>query len=178
MIVTLIGYRACGKSSVGPLLAKRLNCSCIDSDYQVEALAGKSIAEIFQEDGEATFRKLETDVLQQLLLETDLVIAAGGGAILAEVNRQRMRSAGPVVWLEASVPTLAARLTNDQSSATRRPSLTGQSISEEIQQVLEARIPLYQQTATIIIDADHAAPEQLADQIFMQVSSLQNKGFV
>lgn len=176
MIVTLIGYRGCGKSSVGPLLAARLGCDCVDSDDQVEVAAGKSIAEIFQQDGEAAFRQIETDVLNQLLLRSNLVVAAGGGAILAEINRQRMRSAGPVVWLKASVATLAARITSDQTSATRRPSLTGRTVESEIADVLNTRIPLYQQAATMTVDADFASPEQLAAQIFAALNSTQNEG--
>jgi len=69
MIVTLIGYRGCGKSSVGPILADMLGCLCVDSDDRIETAAGKSIAEIFKHDGEAAFRRLETNILTDLLTQ-------------------------------------------------------------------------------------------------------------
>lgn len=171
MIVTLIGYRGCGKSSVGPVLAARLGCECLDSDDCVEAAAGRSIQEIFARDGEPVFRQLETTVLRQLCAQSSLVIAAGGGAILAEANQQMMQAAGPVVWLRASVDTLADRITGDASSAARRPSLTGQSVTDEIADVLAVRTPLYQTTATLIVEADRETPEQIADRIVAQLTA-------
>ncbi|MCP4787565.1 MAG: shikimate kinase [Fuerstiella sp.] len=165
MIVTLIGYRGCGKSSVGPLLAARLQCRCVDSDDEIESSSGKTIGEIFADDGESTFRALETEVLTQLLNKPPVVIAAGGGAILAPVNRELMKEAGPVVWLTASVATLASRIGRDGTSQRRRPSLTGKSIDDEVADVLEARLPLYKDAATITIDAESESPLQIADRI-------------
>ena len=162
MIVTLIGYRGCGKSSVGPVLAELLNCTCVDSDDEVEARAGKSIAAIFAEDGESVFRKMETEVLAHLFSKPNHIIAAGGGAVLAEVNRQRMRQAGPVVWLNVSAETLASRIYGDSASPTRRPSLTGKSIEEEVAEVLQNRLPLYRDAATITVAADEAGPDEIA----------------
>ncbi len=165
MIVTLIGYRGCGKSSVGPLLAARLQCRCVDSDNEVELSSGKSIGEIFADDGESTFRALETEVLTKLLKNPPAVIAAGGGAILAPGNRELMKQAGPVVWLTASVATLASRIGGDGTSQQRRPSLTGQTIEEEVADVLESRLALYKETATFTIDAESESPQQIADRI-------------
>ncbi|MEZ6123472.1 MAG: shikimate kinase AroL [Planctomycetaceae bacterium] len=174
MIVTLIGYRGCGKSSVGPLLADRLGCRCADSDLLIEQRAGKSIARIFAEDGEPAFRSLESEVLNDLLTQPSLVIAAGGGAILSEANRQRMRQAGPVVWLKASPATLAARITGDVTSAARRPSLTGKSIADEVAEVLTFREPLYAGAASLIIDAENQTPQQIVEFIVMAVWSPEN----
>ncbi|MEZ6128219.1 MAG: shikimate kinase [Planctomycetaceae bacterium] len=175
MIVTLIGYRGCGKSSVGPLIAAALNCECIDSDDRVEAVAGKSIQRIFAEDGEPVFRQLETDVLRQVYAQSPVVVSAGGGAILAAANRQMMSSAGPVVWLRATVDTLAARITGDDSSATRRPSLTGRSVVDEVADVLEVRTPLYREVATLVVDADTQTPQQIANHVLAELTSL-NEG--
>ena len=169
MIVTLIGYRGCGKSSVGPLLADRLDCLCIDSDDEIETRAGKAIREIFADSGEQEFRRLETDVLKNLLTGPPSVIAAGGGAILADINRERMKAAGPVVWLNASAETLAARISADESSDARRPSLTGRSIEDEVADVLSSRLPLYQDAATITVDAERQSPEQIADAIMCEL---------
>ncbi|APZ96856.1 shikimate kinase [Fuerstiella marisgermanici] len=171
MVVTLIGYRGCGKSSVGPLLARQLGCDCVDSDDQIEARAGKSIREIFATDGVDEFRRLETEVLTDLIAQDNIVIAAGGGAILAEVNRQRIQAAGPVVWLRATVETLAARICGDGTTADRRPSLTGKSVEVEVAEVLKARLPLYESTSSIIVDSDMATPQELADEIFSRLPS-------
>jgi shikimate kinase len=165
MIVTLIGYRGCGKSSVGPLLAARLQCRCIDSDDEIEASSGKSIGEIFADDGETRFRALETEVLRKLLTGPSSVVAAGGGAILASVNRERMKQAGPVVWLTASIATLASRIGGDEESQQRRPSLTGKSIEDEVADVLESRLDLYRDAATMTVDAESESPQQITERI-------------
>jgi shikimate kinase len=169
MVVTLIGYRGCGKSSVGPRLARRLGWSCIDSDDIVEQRAGCSIRDIFEHEGEVGFRKREAEVLADLLQQENVVVASGGGAILAEENRRRMRAAGPVVWLRASVATLARRL-GDRLSVQRRPSLTGKPITEEIAEVLAVREPLYRDCATLIVDAEGERPEQVAKRIARHIT--------
>ena len=165
MKLTLIGYRGCGKSSVGPLLAESLGMGCVDSDERVEEVAGKSIQQIFSDDGEAEFRRLESQVIAELLLQPKTVLAAGGGAILSEDNRICMQYAGPVVWLQASVETLASRIGGDKASATMRPSLTGRSILEEIAEVLETRRELYKKASTMTVDTDNKDPQQIADEI-------------
>ncbi len=170
-IITLIGYRGCGKSSVGPLLAERLNFECVDSDDEIERVAGKSISEIFADDGEAAFRRLETDVLIDLFRRPSLVVAAGGGAILSDVNCRGMKEAGPVVWLQASAETLATRIQHDESSGSRRPSLTGKSILDEVAEVLESRLAQYSDAATIVVDADLGTPEEITDVIVSRLGS-------
>ncbi len=173
MIITLIGYRGCGKSSVGPILADRIGCSFADSDQLVEVRAGKTISDIFADDGEAAFRQLETDVLEDLLDTPPGVIATGGGAVLAEINRERMHEAGPVIWLQASAETLAARISADQSSGKNsRPSLTGRSIADEVADVLEARSSAYQLAATLVIDVETGTPDEIAERIFDAVTSM------
>jgi shikimate kinase len=173
MIITLVGYRGCGKSSVGPLLAERIGCSFADSDSLVEARAGKSISEVFADGGEAAFRQLETDVLEDLLDTPPAVIATGGGAVLAEINRQRMHEAGPVVWLRASAELLASRIAGDQSSGkNRRPSLTGKPVVEEVAEVLEARRFFYEQASTLVIHVETGTPEEIAERIFDAVTAM------
>src|SRR5690606_4558018 len=114
MVITLIGYRGTGKSTVAVALAARLRWAAVDADDQIEALAGKTIQRIFADDGEAEFRRLERETMQRLLSEADrLVIAAGGGAILDEQTRRHMQQAGPVVWLTAPVETILARISKD-----------------------------------------------------------------
>ncbi|HAD60799.1 MAG TPA: shikimate kinase [Planctomycetaceae bacterium] len=172
MKLTLIGYRGCGKSSVGPLLAETLRLTCIDSDDHVEDAAGKSIQQIFADDGEAEFRRLESQVIADLLAQDDIVVAAGGGAILAETNRKCMQDAGSVIWLQATVETLASRIARDETSTSRRPSLTGKSIQEEIAEVLEARRELYQKASTMTVDTDNRAPQEIADEIVTRLAGV------
>ena len=167
MVITLIGYRCCGKTSVAPRLARRLGWTWADSDSLIEQRAGCSIAQIFESEGESGFRRMESDVLFELLGKTDLVIASGGGAILSEGNRGLMRSAGPVVWLHVSAATLADRLSKARS-ADRRPSLTGRPIAEEVAEVLAVREPLYRECASLIVDAESERPEQVAKRIARQ----------
>lgn len=170
MTITLVGYRGCGKSSVAPLLADRLNFGCADSDQQIENEAGMSIAQIFKHEQETGFRVRETKVLKSLLAQPGMVIAAGGGAILAEENRLMMRQAGPVVWLEAPAHVLAARIAGDDASATLRPSLTGRSVTDEVADVLTLRTPLYKAAATHRISTIGCSPAEIVEQIVEAVS--------
>src|SRR6185369_11029470 len=151
MVITLIGYRGSGKSTVAAPLAERLGWSWIDADAVIEQRAGCSIREIFAAEGEPGFRRRERDVLSELLRGDKLVIAAGGGAILSAETRADMRAAGPVVWLRASVETLAARIAGDATTAERRPNLVSGGV-QEICDLLAFREPLYRECATIVID--------------------------
>ena len=169
MTISLIGYRGSGKSSVGLLLAERLGYECIDSDNLIEAAAGITIADIFATKGEAEFRRLETETIAQLVTRQNVVLAVGGGAILAEINRERLKSAGHVVWLRASTQVLAERIGADQKSSTQRPSLTGKSIEEEVADVLCARMPLYAAAATIEIETAAMTPSQICDEIICKI---------
>lgn len=170
MVVTLIGYRGCGKSSVGPLLASMLGYECVDSDEVVQLRTGRNIADIFAQDGEAEFRRLESEVLKELFSRSKIVVAAGGGAILAEVNRERMREAGPVVWLQASATELASRIGGDSTSGSQRPSLTGRSIEDEVSEVLGARIPIYKAAATFEMNTENKTPEDIAENVFLLIA--------
>lgn len=183
MSVTLIGYRGCGKSSVAPLIAADLGWEWADSDREIEALAGKSIAEIFADSGEGHFRDLESDVLSRLCEAAGkIVIAAGGGAILREENRLAMKNAGPVVWLRAEVQTLAARIGGDPGTSVNRPSLTGADVVQEIHDVLEFRQPLYADAATIQVSTDDRGIESIQQEVVIAVrqqlssSSLSSSG--
>ncbi len=165
MIITLIGYRGTGKSSVGAQLAARLNFDLVDTDREIEINAGKSIAEIFAEDGEPHFRDLEREELARQLALENIVISAGGGAILEPASRQAMKLAGPVVWLQASVETIVERLRSDESTATSRPSLTGEDIYNEVATVLAQREAYYAEPATLIINTDKRGITSIVDEI-------------
>jgi shikimate kinase len=165
----LIGYRGSGKSTVARLVADRLGWSAVDSDDEVERRAAKSIAAIFAEEGEPAFRDLEEQVVASLCEAEQTVVALGGGAVLREATRERLKNAGPVVWLTASAVTLASRIAADTATASRRPSLTGVGAADEVERLLAIREPTYRECATVAIDVDGRTPEAIADEIVAQL---------
>ncbi len=166
MIITLIGYRGSGKSTVARPLAERLGWQWVDADTEIENQAGCTIREIFEQQGESGFRKIERDVIAELLSRDNLVLAAGGGAILNADTRDQMRHAGPVVWLKASPEILAKRIERDDRSAAGRPDLTKTGGHGEIVELLRQRTPLYAECATFEIDTDQFAADELVDEIY------------
>lgn len=169
MVITLIGYRGTGKSTVGMQLAARLDWDFVDSDQEIERIAGKSISEIFADNGEPRFRDLERDELQRQLIRQNIVVSAGGGAILDDQSRQRMSAAGPVVWLQATVETIVERLQGDASTASSRPSLTDGDIFDEVSDVLLQREPLYAAAASLIVSTDHREIDSIVEEIITQL---------
>lgn len=162
MVITLIGYRGSGKSTLAAPLASHLNWEWIDADVEIERRAGKTITTIFAEDGEPAFRQLEREVLADLLSKNDLIVAAGGGAILDSGTRERMRKSGLVVWLRASLETLVQRIYADPTTEDRRPNLTATGGRAEVESVLREREPLYRDCSHHVLDVDSSSPEELA----------------
>lgn len=176
MIVTLIGTRGTGKSTVAPLLAERLGWDWIDADIELERRAGRSIREIFASDGEPAFRTLERQNLVELLQSDRLVLAAGGGAILNPDTRHDFRAAGPVVWLQAMPETVAVRVAADPVTAARRPNLTASGGIEEIRSVLQQREPLYRETASVSVVTDARNAQEIVDEILTLLPALGSGG--
>lgn len=158
MILTLIGYRATGKTTLAQPLAQRLGWSWVDADVEIERRAGCTIREIFDAGGEPDFRRLERTTLVDLLTRDRLVLAAGGGAVLDPETRQDFKAAGPAVWLKASVDTIVQRLYGDETTADRRPNLTAAGGREEIEGLLDQREPIYRDVADLIIQTDEPFP--------------------
>ncbi|MDB5385659.1 MAG: aroK [Planctomycetaceae bacterium] len=169
MVITLIGYRGSGKSTVAKPLAARLGWNWIDADAVIEERAQRTIREIFAAEGEPAFREWERQVLASLLCQKNLVIAAGGGAILNEETRNLMRQSGPVIWLQADIETLYVRIHEDVTTAERRPNLTNLGAKEEIARVLQVREPLYQSSATLVIDTEGLTIESIVNKILEQL---------
>jgi shikimate kinase len=160
----LVGYRATGKSTVAGLVARRLGWQALDADAVLEANVGKTIREIFASEGEAGFRRYEERVLEELCGRQRHVIATGGGVVLAEGNRLRMRRAGKVVWLRADAETIWQRLQADATTWDRRPALTVGGLSEVVQ-LLQVREPLYRECADWTVDTAGHTPEEVAELI-------------
>jgi shikimate kinase len=169
MNVLLIGYRGTGKSAVARHLALGLGCDWVDADVELELRAGRSIAAIFADAGEAAFRELESAVLADLLRRQCTVIALGGGVVLRDENRKRLRSAGNVVWLTADPETIHRRLAEDPVSLARRPPLTAAGGLDEIRHLLAVRTPLYQECANWIVDTEYKNPAEVAAEILRRL---------
>ena len=165
MRVVLIGYRGSGKSVVGRLVADRLGLAFVDTDLEIETRDGRSIAEIFAEDGEFGFRRVERDVIADVSRRQRVVIAAGGGAVLDPDTRSDWTASDTLVaWLTATPEELAGRISGDETTADRRPSLTGRSVLEEITEVLRHREPLYRNCQRLTIDTTGRTIEDVADE--------------
>jgi shikimate kinase len=173
MILTLIGYRATGKTTLAKLLAERLGWDWIDADVEIERRAEKSIARMFAEDGEPAFRNLEAQVIADLSRRDRLIVGAGGGAPLRLESRLAMRKGGKVVWLLARPETILTRMAADATTVARRPSLTDKTPLDEIVELLKTREPIYRETADLTIDTEGRAPEVLAGEIVDWLGKLQ-----
>lgn len=164
--ILLIGMMGTGKTTLGRPLAARLGWRYVDSDEQVEQATGRTVREIFESDGEAAFRKLETQALEMAIAEgPNTVIAVAGGAVLSEDNRALIHCSGTVVWLRASMETLAARV---ESGDDHRP-LLGDDPRAALTSLYQGRERLYRGLADVIIDVDHGTPDELVGRILEEV---------
>jgi shikimate kinase len=160
--VVIVGAPGSGKSTVGALLAEQLGTTFADVDAVIEAEAGKSIAEIFAEDGEAAFRVLE-EVATKRLLANPGVLSLGGGAVLSAATRAQLLGQR-VVWLQVSVPVAMKRVGIDKA----RPLLLG-NVRGRLIQLLNERIPLYAEVATEVVDTNERTPAEVVASIVTNV---------
>ena len=166
MNVVLVGYRGTGKSAVGRRLAEQLGLRVVSLDAELQRSAGKSIPEVVQEVGWPGFRDLEERTVATFAARDAQVLDCGGGVIEREANFERLRAAGPVVWLKASTATIVNRIQGD----TQRPSLTGaKSFTDEVDEVLQRRTPLYRRIAHYEIDTDGRSVDDIAAEILKWV---------
>jgi shikimate kinase len=166
MNVVLIGYRGTGKSTVGKRVAVRLGRPIISTDKEIVQRAGSSIPDIVAAHGWDYFRDLESTVCEELSGRDNLVIDTGGGAILRQNNVAALKRNGRLIWLTASVETIAARIGSD----TQRPSLTGaKSHVDEIRQVLSERMAKYHAAADVTIPTDGRSIDELATTILQHL---------
>ena len=156
--IYLIGPRACGKTSLGAALARRLGLSFIDTDHELVRAAGMEIADIVERRGWDAFRDLESKTLARIASGPVRVVGCGGGIVLREENRAVL-ARGAVIYLKVEPEELARRLMTDPNEA-QRPSLTGKGLVEEIGEILAQRAPLYEGCADIVLP-----PAGLADMV-------------
>jgi shikimate kinase len=176
--IFLIGSRGTGKSAIAPLLARHLGRPWEDTDQLVMNLLGKSVADVFRDDGEDYFREQETKVLQEVVQQGPSVVATGGGIILREENRRRLRESGWVVWLRAEPEVILRRLRDDPSTASLRPPLTHLTHLAEIELLIRQRDPLYQITAHFTLDTDHLSPQDSVEAIVRNMPRTGQHGLV
>ena len=158
--IVLIGPPGSGKSSVGKALSRKLSRPWIDTDTEVESRAGKKISEIFLEDGEATFRALEHDVVDQVMGSEAAIVSLGGGSVLNESSQKRITTAKEVVFLDVSISNAAPRVGFNKD----RPLLAINPRQQWLQ-LMEKRRPIYESLATITVSTDNKKPDQVADEI-------------
>lgn len=163
----LIGMMGVGKTTVGRLLAQELGYGFVDTDDVIVKAVGKSINEIFTDEGEAAFRQLESDVLAQVCAYTKLTIATGGGIVLRQENWSYLHH-GLIVWLDCSVETLFNRLLED----TTRPLLQDPDPQGKLRSLLEQRQPLYSQADLHIAITEDQTPEQIVTRILEAIPSV------
>lgn len=163
--VILIGFMGCGKSTVGIRLSYRLRRVVEDIDKLIEKQAGKSISDIFKEDGEAAFREMETNCLKELVtLKEDRIISTGGGLPMKAENHELLKQLGCVVYLRITPQGVYKRLKDD----TTRPLLQCEDPMAKIEELLSKRAPVYEQAADVIVDVDDKTMEEV-------LSELENK---
>lgn len=163
--IILTGYRATGKSAVGLKLAQALNMRFVDMDKLIEEREGCSISDLVAKHGWPYFRDIEKEMLGELAAESGVVIATGGGAIMHEEIWRKLMATGLVVWLQADRDTIVARLAIDPATSGQRPSLTGRTITEEIETVLAEREPFYHHGSHISVDTTDSTPDDIVKYI-------------
>jgi shikimate kinase len=150
---------------VGRILAHKLGWICSDADDELEFASGCSIADLFEAVGLEGFRIRESELLRDLALREDAVIATGGGCVVREENRDLLRTTGVTIWLTAQPETLLARLGRETHAKSRRPPLTALSPRKEIDRLAQEREGWYREVADLTIPTDDRSPEQVADAI-------------
>ena len=182
MMITLTGFMGGGKTTVGRLLADALGCPFMDLDDLIVKKAGKSIPDIFAQDGEPAFRQLEAQVLRKTVekyAESTAVLALGGGAVLAPASAALLHEKTVCIYLRATLNTLLSRLAGetagrpllqeipdqvgDDGCPIVMPGLDRASVSTR----LASREPIYEKTAHAIIDTDGLSPDEVTDEIII-----------
>jgi shikimate kinase len=166
--VALVGMMGAGKTAVGTQLARRLGVPFLDSDEEIVRAAHRSIAEIFERDGEAFFRARESEVLSRLLGGAPCVLSTGGGAFLAEPNRRMIAERGVSVWLRASLDLLWQRVRHKST----RPLLRTENPRDTLRAIYEARGPIYGLADVTVDSQADASVEDMAQRV---IAALQGR---
>jgi shikimate kinase len=164
----LVGPMGAGKTTIGRFLADSLQLEFVDLDAVIEDRCGANIPWIFDVEGEAGFRKRESRVLEEIASQQGILLATGGGAVLAEGNRHILKQQGYVVYLSASVGQLLERTAHDRN----RPLLQVDNPREVIEKLIEERDPLYREVADLVVVTEKRKPQLVAEDIVHEVRHL------
>ncbi|HEX79147.1 MAG TPA: shikimate kinase [Dehalococcoidia bacterium] len=164
--IALIGFMGAGKTAVGELLAERLGKKPVETDRLIEKRAGKSIPDIFSQDGEAAFRQLEVDVIGEVAGDKNQVIACGGGVVLNHINTDRLKEGAVVVYLTAPPEVILRRVLADTSV---RPLLKSKNKEQTVRKLMRCRRPLYERAADIEIDTSELDIDEVAEHIIARL---------
>ncbi len=159
--IILIGPMGSGKSTIGQLLAQRLNRDFYDSDFYIEERTGVDIPRIFDVEGEEGFRQRETRAIQELISLDNVVLATGGGSVMREENRQLLRRNSFIIFLDTSVEQQLERLRHDK----KRPLLQTENPRERLQKLLAERKPVYMELADLRVPTDRKFARRVAAEI-------------
>jgi shikimate kinase len=164
--IVLVGVPGAGKTTVGKLLAKNLGIDFFDSDQVIESRAGKSVSDIFTQDGEPAFRKLEHDVIAELLDSNNVVLALGGGSLGNDETRTKVKDA-TTVWLVAGLAQAVDRVGMNRN----RPLLLG-NVRGQLADLMAAREPFYKEVATIGVDTSKLIPSEVVAEIISELEKI------
>ncbi|MEZ4484938.1 MAG: shikimate kinase [Syntrophotaleaceae bacterium] len=162
--IILIGFMGAGKSTLGRALARMTGMPLVDLDALIVEQQRRPIPDIFAAEGEAAFRRYETDALRSLPADLSIIIATGGGIVGCEQNWQLMREMGTIIYLRAQWDSLRSRL----SGSTGRPLATADRSEADIKCLWQQRVPLYEQ-ADFIVDTDGRGVDEVAQEIMSGV---------
>ena len=158
----LIGFMGSGKSTISKKLSYRMKMVMIDTDKVIEEKEGRTISDIFAKDGEETFRRMETELLEELVKSTHkTILSVGGGTPLREENRTLLKQLGQVIYLEISADTVLERLKGDQT----RPLLQGSDARQKVESLLNARKPIYEAAAQITVRVDGKSSDEVVEEV-------------
>ncbi|MGH8751085.1 MAG: shikimate kinase [Burkholderiales bacterium] len=159
--IFLVGLMGAGKTTVGKLLARRFDKNFQDSDHEIEHRTGVKIPVIFEIEGEAGFRRREHALLQELAVQSNIVLATGGGIVLDPANRQTLRNNGTVIYLRAAPSELWQRTRHDKN----RPLLQTADPLTKLKELFTERDPLYREVAHLVVDTSRQSVRTLAKQL-------------
>ena len=159
--IFLIGFMGCGKSAVSTYMSQKHNMDVVEMDEEIVRRENMTISEIFERKGENYFRDMESQLLQELEMQSGKVVSCGGGVILREENVEIMKKNGFIVLLTAEPETILQRVKDDDN----RPLLQGNKNVEYIKELLEKRIPYYTKAADIIVQTDNKSIKEICKEI-------------
>lgn len=156
--VILVGFMGCGKTTLGSRLAEKLGFTFVDMDDCIVRKAGRTISDIFAAEGEAGFRRIESEVLEELLARDHMVVATGGGVVTVPENHLKLKALGFIIWLNLPENAIWNRLSRNRT----RPLLRTENPKQTVQDLLEKRLPLYAAVADLEADTKDLTPDEAA----------------